>query len=91
MPLIAGPATLTTVLVLTKDPGLGYSLTALSLAVNFGILLVVLLWSTRIAVVVGPNTLRALSKLVMILLAAIAVNFIRTGLLAVVRAAQQAQ
>ncbi len=78
-PLIAGPATLTTVLVLaSKD--MGYQWTTLSLAVNFAILLAILLSSSNIARVVGTNAIRAFSKLTMILLAAIAVNFIRVGI-----------
>ena len=80
MPLIAGPATLTTVLVLRGK--YGAPLTVLSLAVNFGILLVTLLAAGGLARVVGLNALRAGSKLVMVLLAAIAVNFIRTGIMA---------
>jgi multiple antibiotic resistance protein len=83
MPMIAGPATLTSVLVLSGDPG--KSLTALSLALNLLLLLFVLLVSERIARVVGKNTLRALSKLVMVLLAAIAVNYIRVGVTQVIR------
>lgn len=79
MPLIAGPATLTTALVLSAREEYGYLLTALSLVVNLGILLVVLLAATPIARIVGLNVLRALSRLVMVLLAAIAVYFIRSG------------
>jgi multiple antibiotic resistance protein len=81
MPLIAGPATLTTTLVLAGRPH-GYALGSLSLALNFAILLGALLWAEHIARFVGPNALRAISKLVMVLLAAIAVNLIRTGLAA---------
>jgi multiple antibiotic resistance protein len=81
MPLIAGPATLTTVLVLGAR--LGYAPTALALAVNFGILLLALRASDWICRVLGINTLRALSKLVVVLLAAIAVNFIRVGVMEV--------
>jgi multiple antibiotic resistance protein len=77
-PLIAGPATLTTTLVLAGR--YGYSATALSLAANFLLLLVALLASGWIARLVGLNTLRALSKLVMVFLAAIAVNLIRVGI-----------
>jgi multiple antibiotic resistance protein len=83
MPMIAGPATLTSVLVLSTQ--LGKSLTALSLAINLLLLLVVLLTSDLIARVVGRNTLRALSKLVMVLLAAIAVNYIRVGISEIIR------
>jgi multiple antibiotic resistance protein len=80
MPLIAGPATLTTVLVLATNERHGYAITAVSLVVNFCILLALMLGASRIAKVVGLNALRAFSKLVMVLLAAIAVNFIRTGI-----------
>lgn len=79
MPLIAGPATLTTILVLSGQ--FGRAPTALSLAVNLALLLLVLLGSRWIARAVGANALKALSKLVMVLLAAIAVNFIRVGLM----------
>lgn len=83
MPLIAGPATLTTVLVLGAR--LGYAQTALALAVNFAILLFALRASQWICRIVGKNTLRALSKLVVVLLAAIAVNFIRIGVMEAMR------
>jgi multiple antibiotic resistance protein len=79
MPLIVGPATMATVLILAKRPA-GYSMTTLSLAINFLILLAVLLGSETVARVVGLNTLRAFSKLVMVLLSAIGVNYILTGL-----------
>ena len=77
-PLIAGPATLTTLLVLAEQHG--YRWTALSLSLNLGILLVALVYSSLIARVIGRYALSALSKLVMVLLAAIAVNFIRVGI-----------
>lgn len=77
MPLIAGPATLTTTLVLTSRHG--YAATAMGLAVNFLLLLAALLASGWISRLVGVNALRALSKLVMVFLAAIAVNLIRVG------------
>ena len=86
MPLIAGPATLTSVLVLAKEPGIGKSMTALGLSVNLLLLLFMLLMSQRIARVLGPNTLRAFSKLVMVLLAAVAVNYIRVGITELVAA-----
>jgi multiple antibiotic resistance protein len=85
MPLIAGPATLTTVLVLGQRATVGYPITALALAVNFAILLLALRASEWICRIVGNNTLRALSKLVVVLLAAIAVNFIRVGVMEALR------
>jgi multiple antibiotic resistance protein len=85
MPLIAGPATLTTVLIMSSRPEYGYAVTLLSLLVNFAILLAVMLAAGRIERAIGTNALRAFSKLVMVLLAAIAVNFIRTGIGNIVR------
>ncbi len=76
LPLIAGPATLTTTLVLADR---SYALTALSLSVNLAIVLVVLLSAGRVVRLVGTGALRAFSKVVVLLLAAIAVNLIRTG------------
>ncbi len=80
MPLIAGPAMLTTVLVFSSRQGYGYLLTTVAVVANFAILLIVLLSADRVAKVVGINTLRAFSKLVMVLLAAIAIQFIRSGI-----------
>lgn len=84
-PLIAGPATLTTVLVLAANQG--YVMTSLGIVANLVILLASLLSATRVARVLGIDTMRALSKLVMILLAAIAVNFIRSGVMGVLHEA----
>jgi len=80
MPLIAGPAAMTTVLVLAGNPELGYTWTLVGLGITFAILTVGLLFADRIVKIVGLNALKAFSKLVMVLLAAIAVNFIRTGI-----------
>jgi multiple antibiotic resistance protein len=79
MPLIAGPATLTTTLVLAGRPH-GYSITALSLVLNLSIVILALLYSSKLSRLLGANAMRAVSKLVMVLLAAIAVNLIRTGI-----------
>lgn len=79
MPLIVGPATMTTTLVLgARD---GYLLTMLGLLANFVVITLCLLGSSRIARVVGGNALRGITKLVMVLLGAIAVFFIRSGVL----------
>ena len=79
-PLIAGPATLTTILVLATRPEIGYARTALGLLVNFAILQAAMFFASAICRLIGINALRAFSKLVMVLLAAIAVNFIRSGI-----------
>jgi len=83
LPLIAGPATLTLVLVLAQR---STALTALSLAANFAILLALMIFASRIGTFVGLKTFRAFSKLVMVLLAAIAVNFIRVGVMEIIAA-----
>ena len=82
MPLIAGPATLTTSLVLSRS--YGYGPVAAGLALNFLLLLLVLQAAQRLTRWLGANALAAFSKLVMLLLAAIAVNFIRVGVTQVV-------
>jgi len=80
MPLIAGPAALTTTLILAKGEDFGYGYTSVSLAINFGLLLGILLGANWITRLLGINALRAFSKLVMVLLAALAVNLIRMGI-----------
>lgn len=91
MPLIAGPAALTTVLVLAGNPDLGYIWTLVGIVLTFAILTIALLLSDRIVRLIGMNALKAFSKLVMVLLAAIAVNFIRTGILQVMQQVQVGQ
>jgi multiple antibiotic resistance protein len=88
MPLIAGPATLTTLLVLTGQPASvsPYALTTLALVLNMALLLAILLGASWISRTVGEHAMAALSKLVMVLLAAIAVNFIRVGITNVIAA-----
>ena len=83
MPLIAGPATLTTTLLLTSR--YGYAATAMGLAGNFMLLLLALVASGWVARLVGVNALKALSKIVMVFLAAIAVNLIRVGVTEAIR------
>jgi multiple antibiotic resistance protein len=76
MPLIAGPATLTTSLMLSRS---GAAPVVLGLAANFVLLMGLLRASTWLTRLLGASALNAMSKLVMLLLAAIAVNFIRQG------------
>lgn len=86
MPLIAGPALLTTTLVLTGTPSASnaYVMTSIALGVNMMLLLGFLTGAAWISRVLGEHTMAALSKLVMVLLAAIAVNFIRQGIMNVI-------
>jgi multiple antibiotic resistance protein len=78
MPLIAGPALITTLLVLTRSHGLPVTLAAL--AVNLGVVVLTFAGSDFLGRTVGASGLRAVSKVIALLLAAIAVNMIRRGL-----------
>ena len=80
MPLIAGPAALTSTLVLANSDDYGYRFTSAALAINFALLLLILLSANTITRLLGLNALRAFSKVVMVLLAALAVNLIRVGI-----------
>ena len=76
-PLIAGPATLAAALVMAQRHGMWPTLVAL--AINLGLLWVALRFAEPISRKVGSAALRAFSKLVMLLLAALAVMLIREG------------
>jgi len=77
MPLIAGPALLTALLILVDTVGLIYTL--LSLLLNMAIVAVALCQADRVERLLGRQGLRGVSKLVALLLAAIAVSLIRRG------------
>ncbi len=77
MPLIAGPAAIATLLLLAQTVGLGVTLAAL--AVNLGLLTLSFAQADRLVRVIGPTGLRAISKIVSLLLAAIAISLIRRG------------
>jgi multiple antibiotic resistance protein len=77
LPFIAGPALLTALLILVESVGL--VITLLALAANLLIVWVGFRHAVAIRRVVGIAGLRAFSKIVMLLLAAIAVHLIRVG------------
>lgn len=77
MPLIAGPALLTALLILVDTVGLVYTL--ISLLLNLAIVALALCQAERVARLLGNQGLRGVSKLVALLLAAIAVSLIRRG------------
>ena len=80
-PLIAGPATLTTTLALVST--YGYAPVLLSLAVNILLAWLIFSQSDRLIRVIGTNGALAFAKVAALLLAAIAVKMIRSGLFAV--------
>ena len=78
MPLIAGPALITTLLLLVQTQGM--PVTVAALAVNLGIVVMAFVGSEWLGRRVGETGLRAISKIISMLLAAIAVAMIRRGL-----------
>lgn len=77
LPYIAGPATLTTLLIVIDTVGLGYALAAL--AANLIIIAFAVHYADWLAERVGKTGMRAVSKIIAMLLAAIAVSMIRRG------------
>ena len=77
-PLIAGPATLTTTLVLVGS--YGYLPVILSLVVNILLAWIIFSQADRIIRLIGINGSRAFAKVAALLLAAIAVKMIRSGI-----------
>lgn len=78
MPLIAGPALITTLIVLAQTHGVGITLAAL--AANLVLVGLAFAYSEKLAAVLGETGLRATSKIISMLLAAIAVAMVRQGL-----------
>lgn len=78
MPLIAGPASITTLILLAQTLGVGVTFAAL--AANLVLVVLAFAFSERIGRIIRPTGMRAISKIVSLLLAAIAVNMIRQGL-----------
>lgn len=77
MPLIAGPALLTALLVLVDYVGPIYTVTAL--LVNLAIVAFALCNADRFSRLLGKQGLRGVSKIIALLLAAIAISLIRRG------------
>ena len=77
MPLIAGPASITTLILLAQTLGLAVTLAAL--AVNLVLVILAFAYSERLARLISSTGLRAISKIISMLLAAIAISMIRKG------------
>jgi len=77
LPLIAGPATLTTLVILMDTVGFGYALT--SLIANLVFVAMAVHYADWLAQKFSRTGLRAVSKIIAMLLAAIAVSMIRRG------------
>jgi multiple antibiotic resistance protein len=77
MPLIAGPALLTALLILVDTVGLVFTL--VSLLVNLALVAIAFYNADRFTRWMGRQGLRGVSKIIALLLAAIAVSLIRRG------------
>jgi multiple antibiotic resistance protein len=77
MPLIAGPALLTALLILVDSVGPVFTLA--SLLVNLAFVAIALCNAERFARWMGKQGLRGVSKIIALLLAAIAISLIRRG------------
>jgi len=80
MPLIAGPLAITTLLILAQNQEIGLTITLLALAANLTLVALVLSYSEWLGEKMGATGLRAISKIIAMLLAAIAISMIRSGL-----------
>jgi multiple antibiotic resistance protein len=78
MPLIAGPATIATLLLLAQTVGMPMTLAAL--IANLIVIILAFRFSESLARHIGVTGLRAVSKIISLLLGAIAINMIRRGL-----------
>lgn len=78
MPLIAGPACITTLILLAQL--LGWRMTLAALAANLVVVALALAWSLRLGSWIGATGLRAISKVMSMLLAAIAIHMVRRGI-----------
>jgi multiple antibiotic resistance protein len=80
MPLIAGPASITTLIVLAQNQAVGLWVSLGALAANLVLVVLALHYSEWLGRKIGATGLRAISKIIAMLLAAIAVGMIRQGL-----------
>ena len=82
IPLIAGPAVLTTLLILNDT--YGFLMTTLSLTLNLVIVFLLFYFSEYARKLMGANGAKAVAKVASLFMAAIAVMMIRVGILDVI-------
>lgn len=81
-PLIVGPAVLTTLIILSQQYSLWIVL--VSFLINLGIALVIITQANRVAGFLGQSGIKAMSKIIALFLAAIAVKMVREGIIQVI-------
>jgi len=79
IPMIAGPAVLTTLITLARTHG--YALTVTAYVLNLVIVWAALRWASLVGRLLGEAGGRAMTKVFSLVLAAIAVTFIRRGVM----------
>jgi multiple antibiotic resistance protein len=77
--MIAGPAVLTTLITLARTHG--YALTVTAYVLNLVIVWAALRWASLVGRLLGEAGGRAMTKVFSLVLAAIAVTFIRRGVM----------
>jgi multiple antibiotic resistance protein len=82
IPMIAGPAVLTTLITLARTHG--YALTVIAYVLNLVIVWAALRWAALVGRLLGEAGGRAITKVLSLVLAAIAVTFIRRGVMSAV-------
>jgi multiple antibiotic resistance protein len=83
IPLIIGPAALTTILILLDQ--FGFYMTVISMVLNFIIVWVVLVFSRFVINIMGEGGTKAFAKIAALFLAAIAVMMIRVGIVNLIK------
>ncbi|MES2694326.1 MAG: MarC family protein [Verrucomicrobiota bacterium] len=78
MPLIAGPALIATLLIVSQQYGMIIALAALT--ANLVLVVLAFAYSEKLGRLIGATGMRAISKIIAMLLAAIAVAMIRRGI-----------
>jgi multiple antibiotic resistance protein len=81
-PLIVGPAVLTTLIILSQQYSLWIVL--VSFLANLAIALLIITQANRVAGFLGPSGIKAMSKIIALFLAAIAVKMVREGIMQVI-------
>jgi multiple antibiotic resistance protein len=84
IPLIIGPAAITSILV--SREAFGYLPTLVSLSVNMGLVFLTLAFAPWIGRIMPPSVSRAVAKVASLFLAAISVALIRVGILGMIEA-----
>lgn len=80
IPMIVGPAVLTTLLTVART--YGYAMTLMAFALNLVIAWAALRWASLLGRLLGDAGCRAVSKVFGLVLAALAVTFVRRGVMA---------